>query len=206
VSREDEGALKSGRTVIFVSHHMHSVALLCDSAAFLEQGRLVTKARFKQRSSVTAPAEATQSEVLAEARRGTGEYRFESINPVRSSVGPNEPIRFQRRIERRHGSLARFYLSVSSPTSSGRRSRSLILDWWTAGMWMPPRTMANSLCEGLGSNLGGIASRSVSVLRAGLSTGSKMPAPSRCPRCPVSRGAPSDSLASCVVLADYEWR
>ena len=83
----------------------------------------------------SAGFEAAQSEVLAEARRGTGEYRFELSAPPGAVSERMKQIRVSladwtaRR--RAHAILP---LRISSPTSSGRKSRSSIRGSSTAGM------------------------------------------------------------------------
>ena len=198
----------SGRTVIFVSHHMHSVALLCTSAVFLEQGRLVMKGSVQAAiERYSAGFEAAQPEVLAEARRGTGEYRFESINAVRRSVGANEPIRFRWRLGRRRGALTRFYLSGHVADELGTKIAqfdSRLVDRWYAdatahegelvvrGPWLKPGRYRLTVCVCTPS---GIVDWFEDACTFEVSTVLPYPA-----------SAPSDSLAACVVLADYEWR
>jgi lipopolysaccharide transport system ATP-binding protein len=200
---------RSGRTVIFVSHHMHSVALLCTSAAFLERGRLVLKGSVQatiERYSATFEA-LDSAGVAPEARRGTGEYRFESIYPARTSVRANEVIRFHWRIGQRRGALTRFYLSGFVTDELGTKIAqfdSRLVDRWYSdamahegelvvrGPWLKPGRYRLTVCVCTPS---GIVDWFEDACTFEVS-----------PVLPYPASASSDSLAACLVLADYEWR
>ena len=74
---------KSGRTVLFVSHHMQSVSVLCSKAMFLERGQVtylgdVPGAVRRYMDSFEKAALTTSD---PQRRPGTGEYRFTSVTP-----------------------------------------------------------------------------------------------------------------------------
>jgi len=113
-----------GRTILFVSHNMHSIHALCTRVLVLDQGSTAYigspaaaieryTQSFKTRQ-VTATAERPES-----ARRGSGEYRFVYVQPVKQHFEPAEPKRFAYRVERRRGSLGRFYLSAQLFNETG---------------------------------------------------------------------------------------
>lgn len=74
-----------GRTVLLVSHHMHSVSALCDRALFLEGGKItydgdVIEAVRRYVKSFQDPSYAASD---PQRRPGTGEVRFTSVTPGR---------------------------------------------------------------------------------------------------------------------------
>ena len=74
---------KSGRTVLFVSHQMQSVAVLCNKAMYLERGvctfagDVPTAIEYYMKSFKNPQSAA----VDPQRRPGTGEYRFTSVTP-----------------------------------------------------------------------------------------------------------------------------
>lgn len=103
----------SGRTVIFVSHHMQSVSVLCTKAMYLEKGRLVYSGEVPVAidhyvRSFERPATAL---VHPERRSGTGEWRLTSVVPTREffESGEKKTIRFTA--ERRKPWTGKFFVS-----------------------------------------------------------------------------------------------
>jgi lipopolysaccharide transport system ATP-binding protein len=82
-------ATTQGRTVLFVSHNMSSVAELCDSAILLVGGQLqmhgdtaeIIKHYFEAPSGKTTPIQ---------HRRGSGEIRFQYVSPSKDIFDPAE--------------------------------------------------------------------------------------------------------------------
>jgi lipopolysaccharide transport system ATP-binding protein len=76
---------QSGRTVLFVSHHMQSVSVLCNKAMYLEKGSVKyigdvpTAIDYYIRSFERSFVEASNPL----RRPGTGEYRVTSITPIK---------------------------------------------------------------------------------------------------------------------------
>ena len=198
----------SGRTVVFVSHHMHSVALLCTSAAYLEAGRLVMTGSVQAAiDRYSAGFDIGTSQAAAETRRGTGEYRFESITAERTSVRSNEPMTFHWHVRQRRGALTRFYLSGFVADELGSKIAqfdSRLVDRWYADAsshegelvvrtpWLKPGRYRLTVCV---CTLSGIVDWFEDACTFEVS--SVLPYPA---------SAPPDSLGACLVLADYEWR
>jgi lipopolysaccharide transport system ATP-binding protein len=92
---------KSGRTVLFVSHQMQSVAVLCNKAMYLERGvctfagDVPTAIEHYMKSFGSAEAAATE----AHRRHGSGEYRFVSAEPAKEffACGEEKVIKFKLR-------------------------------------------------------------------------------------------------------------
>ncbi len=89
---------KSGRTVLFVSHQMQSVAVLCNKAMYLERGVCtfagdVPTAIEHYMKSFKNPQSAA---VDPQRRPGTGEYRFTSVTPAKEffTCGEEKVLRF----------------------------------------------------------------------------------------------------------------
>ncbi len=106
-----------GRTVLLVSHNMHSIAALCGAALVLNHGHMIyfgnTAQAFEEYTrvlKVSVPADIARHE--ERTRRGTGEYRYFYVRPLKEYFEPAEPKRFAYRVERRQGPLGRFYLSA----------------------------------------------------------------------------------------------
>ena len=104
-----------GRTVIFVSHNMHSISLLCSRGIVLDGGRV---------SFTGSPADAivaygnqfaghlTSGANEPERRRGTGEYRFGLVQSATGSYRPNDPRRIAFEVVRARSTVGRFYPSA----------------------------------------------------------------------------------------------
>ena len=106
-----------GRTVLFVSHHMHSIAALCTAALVMNDGRMVyfgatSSALEEYTRTLRTPQPAAASDRPESRRRGSGEYRYVYVRPVKEHFEPAEPKRFAYRVEQRRGQLGRFYLSA----------------------------------------------------------------------------------------------
>ena len=104
----------SGRTVLFVSHQMQSVAVLCNKAMYLEKGvctfagDVPTAIEHYMKSFKSAQSTA----IDPQRRPGTGEYRFTSVTPAKEffTCGEEKVIRFSlAKMQARAG--ARPYLS-----------------------------------------------------------------------------------------------
>jgi lipopolysaccharide transport system ATP-binding protein len=91
---------RGGRTVLFVSHNMQTIAQLCSEVIYLKNGMVEYMgptdggiAQYYREMATTA------DEVQATRRAGTGEARFVKAAPARTQFRPDEPkrIRFQAR-------------------------------------------------------------------------------------------------------------
>ena len=95
---------KSGRTVLFVSHQMQSVAVLCNKAMYLERGvctfagDVPTAIEYYMKSFKNPHSAA----VDPQRRPGTGEYRFIKVEPAKEffTCGEDKVITFRLRRDR----------------------------------------------------------------------------------------------------------
>jgi lipopolysaccharide transport system ATP-binding protein len=78
-----------GRTVLFVSHNMSSVAELCDSALLLAGGGLKMHGDTSQIIKHYFETPSSQSSAIQQ-RRGSGEIRFEYVRPSKDMFDPAE--------------------------------------------------------------------------------------------------------------------
>ncbi len=105
---------RGGRTVLFVSHNMQTIAALCRSCLCLQNGRVdfdgsVTEAITRYHASANLEG----SEVNDPAQRpGSGEARFIRAESVRQQYRPDEPKRFRFRVRRENSATMRAYLSA----------------------------------------------------------------------------------------------
>ncbi|MGC9261857.1 MAG: ABC transporter ATP-binding protein, partial [Phycisphaerae bacterium] len=112
---------KSGRTVLFVSHQMQSVAVLCNRAMYLEKGVCtfagdVPTAIEHYMKSFKNPQSAA---IDPQRRPGTGEYRFTSVTPAKEffTCGEEKVIKFT--VERRSAAAAPVWVSCHVRNGSG---------------------------------------------------------------------------------------
>ncbi len=112
---------KSGRTVLFVSHQMQSVAVLCNKAMYLEKGvctfagDVPTAIEHYMKSFKNSQSAA----IDPQRRPGTGEYRFTSVTPAKEffTCGEEKVIKFD--VERRSASSAPVWISCHIRNGSG---------------------------------------------------------------------------------------
>ena len=104
----------SGRTVIFVSHHMQSVSLLCNNGIFMKNGRVVYAGSVEKTIDHYLDSYTSKSNEIEELERrpGSGEYRFTSVEPSRDYFVGNAEKTINFRIERKGGSFPQLYLSA----------------------------------------------------------------------------------------------
>ena len=106
---------QSGRAVLFVSHHMQSVQVLCNRGMYLESGRVkhfgsVAEAIERYVSSFSR-ASAAASDFTR--RPGTGEFRYTRVEPAKETFtcGEEKTVRFT--IRRIRDFTGRLFLSAS---------------------------------------------------------------------------------------------
>ena len=104
---------QSGRTVLFVSHHMQSVSVLCGKALYLERGQVrylgeVPTAIDYYLRSFEKSGSQDESPVR---RSGTGELRITSAAPAREHFESGEEKVVHFTIERVKPFTGKFYLS-----------------------------------------------------------------------------------------------
>lgn len=111
-----------GRTVLFVSHHMQSVQVLCNRAAYLQQGQVtylgdVPGAITSYTQSFSTSAQAC---VASDAHRpGTGEFRFAYARPEKEHFSCGEEKVIQFRIERKKPFAGKFFVSCHVVDTTG---------------------------------------------------------------------------------------
>jgi lipopolysaccharide transport system ATP-binding protein len=110
----------AGRTVIFVTHNMTSVAQLCTKGLLLQGGQMVSFGNVRGviaehlNMLKSAPASNTPTR-----RSGTGEYRFVSVHPVAPVFEASEEKVFRFRVERIAAQPRRIFLSAHVVNEEG---------------------------------------------------------------------------------------
>jgi len=110
-----QDAAQSGRTVLFVSHHMQSVAALCNKGMYLTKGRMtfygdVQEAVRHYLNSFDAASDASESD--AARRPGSGELRLVSATPDSAYYECAQEKRIRFRIERRKPYKGNYFISA----------------------------------------------------------------------------------------------
>jgi lipopolysaccharide transport system ATP-binding protein len=105
---------RSGRTVLFVSHHLQSVSALCDRLLVLEMGHLVHDGEVhggltRYLAGFERGARSSQQE---SSRPGTGELRVSKAGALREFYECAEPKTLRFLIEQRGQFEGRFYVSI----------------------------------------------------------------------------------------------
>jgi lipopolysaccharide transport system ATP-binding protein len=104
----------SGRTVLFVSHNMQAINLLCTRGVFLQEGTVayVGGAREAIERYTRSFAVGAQADSNAQRRPGSGEYRFAWVRPTQPIFDPGEKVRIEFSIQRFKGNIGRMYVSA----------------------------------------------------------------------------------------------
>jgi lipopolysaccharide transport system ATP-binding protein len=110
-----------GRTVLFVSHNMQAVSLLCSRALLVRGGSLVHDGAVPETIDhyLSTFVSLNGSDESPDRRPGTGEYRFMRANPVRESFGGADEKIVEFEIRRRSKGVGRMWLSAQVVDSSG---------------------------------------------------------------------------------------
>jgi len=105
---------QSGRTVIFVSHNLQAVSLLCAKGILLSRGKLVFCGGIDEAIEQYVGSWAmSEGEQTADLRRpGCGEIRFTSVKAAKEFFHSGEPKEFLFGIARQKPGGDRFYLSA----------------------------------------------------------------------------------------------
>ena len=112
-----------GRTVLFVSHNMQAISVLCGRALFLHGGSIANAGGVKETIDLylSTFAKASGSDELPNRRPGSGEYRYTVAKPAREYFGGAEEKTIHFEIERRGDKLVgKMWLSAVVVDSSGR--------------------------------------------------------------------------------------
>ena len=104
---------QSGRTVLFVSHHMQSVSVLCNKGMFLEKGRVTFVGDVPGAiDRYVGSFEKTQVVQTDPARRpGTGEFRVTAITPTKEFYECAEAKTLRYTIERFKPFAGQYFIS-----------------------------------------------------------------------------------------------
>jgi lipopolysaccharide transport system ATP-binding protein len=110
-----------GRTVLFVSHTMQAVSLLCSRAMLLRAGSIAYAGGVKETIDLylSTFAKSSGSDELPDRRPGTGEYRYTLASPAREYFGGAEEKTIHFEIERRSKLIGKMWLSVLVVDSRG---------------------------------------------------------------------------------------
>jgi lipopolysaccharide transport system ATP-binding protein len=199
---------RSGRTVLFVSHHLQSVSTLCQRLLVLESGRLVHDGEVHAGLTryLAGFERGTGSSVQEAKRSGSGELRVTKAVPNKEFYECAEPKAVRFFIEQRASFEGRFYVSVHLVDPMGvvvaqcdsrllglwfEAATSLALEFRVKSPWLKPGTYRVDIylcasgfidqCE---------HACTVEVL----------------PLLPYPATAGSEALESGMVLADFEFR
>lgn len=115
------GVAQSGRTVVFVSHHLESISALCERAVFLDQGEVVFDGSVSRAVEVYLSSfrKAKCAAETLERRSGSGEVRVTSAVPLKHFFTPAEAKRLRLGLKRFQFTGAPVYVSVHLISSAG---------------------------------------------------------------------------------------
>jgi lipopolysaccharide transport system ATP-binding protein len=126
-----------GRTVIFVSHDMHSIAALCTRGIVLQNGQIDYQGdprtaidRYLSSLTVDSP-----NACDIDRRPGSGEYRYTRAAPRQPYYGGADLKEIEFRIERRHGRLGKMFLQAEITDSLG--AMIAVCDSRLVAPWLP---------------------------------------------------------------------
>jgi lipopolysaccharide transport system ATP-binding protein len=110
-----------GRTVLFVSHNMQAVSVLCNRGMFFRAGSLEYTGSTKEAIDryISSYSEANGQDDNPDRRYGSGDYRFTSANPDQPIFGGAEEKVINFEIERRGKMVGRMWLCVRILDSNG---------------------------------------------------------------------------------------
>jgi homopolymeric O-antigen transport system ATP-binding protein len=198
-----------GRTVLFVSHNMQAINLLCSRGLLLRDGReaCIGTAREAIENYNRGFAVSPEHESDPQRRPGSGEYRFAWVRPVRPVFQPGDMIQIEFLIGKYSGSVGRMFFSAHVLDHLG-----VIVahcDSRLVGAWIEDKPEAYGTFElktpwlkpgvyRLDFHIiaaDGFIDRFESACR--LSISSQWPYP---------HAAPPESVGKGTVLADFDWR
>ncbi len=132
----------SGRTILFVSHHLQSVAALCSRLLVLEGGRLIHDGGVQRgiECYMSSLAKPMQKDLTAGRRPGSGEMRVSSASSAQSLYECAEAKRILFTIQNQKGFCGPFFLSIHLVDATGniitQCDSRLLGQWFQAGPCM----------------------------------------------------------------------
>lgn len=130
---------RSGRTVVFVSHHLESLSGLCNRLLVLDKGALVFDGDVAGgvERYMASFLENGKRSLATERRAGSGEFRVVSANPSKDFYECGEPKSVSVRLRRKEVFTGNFLYRC---TWSIRPARSFCIatrGWWVRGSGTP---------------------------------------------------------------------
>lgn len=198
-----------GKTVLYVSHQLHTVSALCSSALVLDAGRLLfdgttADALDVYRRSLTAPVALGSGH--AERRYGSGGVRMEEVEVDQGQHRPGDPIEVTVRVgSRTTAEVNTYFVAVEVHNDAGlliTKCDSRLSGMWLdatsphelrlrlSGPWLAPGSYSLSayLC-----NQGVIDAWRPAVVLAVV------------PDLPYGTLAPDEAIDGALVLSDFDW-
>jgi lipopolysaccharide transport system ATP-binding protein len=110
-----------GRTILFVSHNMQAVSVLCNRGMFLREGSLEYTGSAKEAIDryISTFSKANGQDDNPDRRYGSGEYRFRSAGPAREIFGGADEKVVNFEVERRGKPVGRIWLCAIIVDSNG---------------------------------------------------------------------------------------
>ena len=104
---------KTGRTVIFVSHHMQSVSVLCNKAMFLERGRAIYFGEVPVAIDHYVRSFGRKTSAASDSRQrpGSGEFRLTAVEPAKEFFLSDEEKKINFTIQRFAPFAGRYFIS-----------------------------------------------------------------------------------------------
>lgn len=129
-------AAHDGRTVLYVSHQIHTVTALCDSALFLENGRLVQHGSVEDAVTLyqTSRERAVLEQVDIDRRPGTGELRITAASVDKEMYRTDEPKTVEFVVGANPEFLGQYFVSCHVTDRHG--ATVLHLDSRASNLWL----------------------------------------------------------------------
>ena len=134
---------ESGRTVLFVSHNMAAVSLLCSKGILLRAGQSTQVSKIEDVVSTYLSSFVSESpeHINAEQRAGSGEYRFISATPNKDLYSSGDVIKINFHIRHIKSNLSSGYLSAHIISETG--SVVAQCDSRLVGLWLNDSSSIN---------------------------------------------------------------
>jgi lipopolysaccharide transport system ATP-binding protein len=112
---------RGGRTILFVSHNMQAVSVLCNRGFFFQGGSLAYSGNVKETIELylSTFSKSRGSDELPDRRSGSGEYRYTLASPAREYFGSAEEKIINFEIQRRGKLVGRMWLSAHIVDAGG---------------------------------------------------------------------------------------